>query len=75
MVETGAMIETKVALALLKAYADASDSELAEMKVTHDELLRLAREYLPKPGYGDTELVTISRQVVRAYVLARDQPK
>lgn len=70
VVETGAYLRDKVALACLKAYVDASDTELRDLNITREDCLRLAREYIGS-GYSDTELSTIFERVAVAYRLGQ----
>ena len=70
-IQTGTMKDGDVQLALYRYYVNAHDNELAEMGITRDDVLRLARDLEGDSEYRRTELETIADQVLRAYIAGR----
>lgn len=59
------------ALACLKAYVDATDTELSELGLSRDDCLRMARSFLVADEYTDTSLSTMFDQLAAAFVAGR----
>jgi hypothetical protein len=74
IVSAGDMQDDKIALALFRAHADASDEELRNWNVSRNDLIWLARHYIGE-GYNDTALATIADQVIKAFVAGRQSPE
>lgn len=73
-VTVGELQNETIALALFRAYVDASDEELRDWNASRDDVLWLARHYIGE-GYSDGRLATIADQIIKAFVAGRNSPE